>query len=52
MKYEETEPKEVVVRVYVSAETDDEAVDKIDEELNWLCGLDNSLLAFTLENEK
>ena len=45
------EPKEVIVRVYVSADTDEEAVNQVEEELNYLCKLDSPLLAFTLEDK-
>ncbi len=47
-----TNPREVVVRVYVSAETQSEALDYVEEELDWLCKLDNPLLASTIEEEK
>lgn len=47
-----TDPREVIVRVYVSAETQSEALDYVEEELSWLCTLDNPLLAFTIEEEK
>ena len=48
MKWTMDDPKEVVVTVYVYADTDEEAVNQVEEELNYLCKLDNPLLAFTL----
>jgi|DEB0MinimDraft_6_1074348.scaffolds.fasta_scaffold365775_1 hypothetical protein len=50
-----TDLREVIVRVYVSAEsaeTQSEALDFVEDELSWLCTLDNPLLAFTIEEEK
>jgi hypothetical protein len=44
--------REVVVCVYVSADNEDEASNIAEEELTYLCSLDNALVGFTLEGDK
>ena len=47
-----TDFREVVVRVYVSADNEDEASNVVEEELTYLSSLDNALVGFTLEGDK